>query len=187
MNITIENIYKQPCLGNFATNQKLTQMATNNLSLIPVHVSSKQTIPASASGTGTIVTLGTTITGTNTLFKTEMPEGSYLYNATNNELRKIISVISNTIALMESPITTEYAGSAPEIIIASECNAKKYIFTNANATAGEMVDNTGTLVPQFPNGIPIQICKNEDSRSGVTDLLQPTIVDAVSMYVTIVY
>ena len=162
-------------------------MASNNFSLVPLSVTSKQTIPASANGTGTIVTSRITVTGTNTLFKTEMPVGSYLYNATNNELRIVKSVISDTVALIESALTTNYAGSAPAIIIASKCNAKKYIFTNANATAGTMADNSGTLIPQFPNGVTREIAKNEDSRSGVTDLLQPVIVDAVSMYVTIVY
>jgi hypothetical protein len=150
-------------------------MATNNLNLIPSVVSGQVSIPQSANGTGTIVTNKLGVTGTGTLFLTEMPAGSWIYQPTGNELRKVIEVQSNTYAILESAFTTEIAAAAPAIIDNKKAKAKGYVFTALTAV-GTMVDNTGTMVAVLPIGVPVPISKLGNDRTSRADLLSPTII-----------
>lgn len=63
-------------------------------------------IPFAITKTGTVSSTGTVVTGTGTLFTTELVQGDYLYNAATNEVRKISGIQSNTILRIESAFTS---------------------------------------------------------------------------------
>lgn len=150
-------------------------MASNNFTNQPIVVSAKQTIPASVGCTGTFITQGTGIVGTGTLFFTELPINSYVYDASSNEIRRVTRVDSNTTAWLTKAFTADLSSAQHQIISASKCTAKQYVFTAVTAV-GQQVDNTGTLVDSFPVGVPIYISKLGNSRTSFRDLLKPVII-----------
>lgn len=150
-------------------------MATNTFDILPISVSSTQTIPASANGTGTVTTNGIAVVGVGTLFKSEMPVGSWLYKTSTNELRKVIQVESNVLAYLEEPFAAVMASIAPAIIISTKVSVKQYTLT-ALVANGQMVDNTGTGVTNLIVGQPKTFSKTGNDRSGTEDLLKPIIV-----------
>lgn len=160
-------------------------MTSNDLAIQPIVVTSKVTIPLSETATGTFDTQGTGVIGDGTKFKTEMPMGSYIYDSSNNELRKVIRVDSDELAWIDKAFSGDLS-SAQDIIPSKKCKAKAYIFTCKDVN-GRMVDNSGTMLNQFIQNIPVTISKLGNDRSSGRDLLPPTIVDSVEMYVQIIY
>lgn len=163
-------------------------MASNELSIEPILVTSKQTIPASVTITGTLDTFGKGVKGTSTKFLTEMPVGSWIYDDSANELRMVNEVLSDTQAYITDAFTSNLSGVS-DVIPAKKCNAKAYIFTEAETTGsiGQMVDSTGTLTRAFLYGVSITVSKLGNERTNGADLLKPTIVTSNKLLVQIVY
>ena len=147
--------------------------------LIYVVISDKRTIPFNTAGTGTIATYGIAIVGTGTLFKTEMPAGSYLADLTNNEVFRVVRVDSDTLAFLEKAFTSDIVGgSTPQIVENFKCKVKEVQLKTTGACFIEGVAFTGEKT----------ISKLGNDRSARPDLIEPFVVDATgqTMGVTIV-
>lgn len=140
-------------------------------------ITDKRSLPFNSSGTGTITTNEYAIVGTGTLFKTEMPGGSYLVDLTNDEVRKVVRVDSDTIAFLEKPFTSEFSSDTPEIVAAWQCKAKEISIETEDACEVNGAAFTGIL----------NLVK-ADIGSQRPNIIAPIIVDATggSMNVLIV-
>lgn len=142
-------------------------------------ITDKRSIPFNSAGTGTIATHGIAIVGTGTLFTTEMRVGSFLVDLTNNEVRKVYRVDSDTLAFLEVEFTADIvAGATPQIVKAHQCKVKEVELVTAGACFIAGVDFTGSK--------KIDMLGND--RSARPDLIAPFVVDATgqTMAVTIV-
>lgn len=70
------------------------------------------TLPFAITKTGTVSSVGTVVTGTGTLFTTELVQSDYLYNAATNEVRKITGIQSNTILRIDTAFTSPLSAVA---------------------------------------------------------------------------
>lgn len=70
----------------------------------------KGTLPAFRTLTGTYSSSGVVVTGTSSLFTTEVVEGDWLFNATTNELRKVQGVTIDTILILEAAFSSDASG-----------------------------------------------------------------------------
>ncbi len=147
-------------------------------------VTGKQTVPANANGTGTIVTVGTAVEGTGTLFTTEMPVGSWLVDMTQYEIRKVIRVDSDTRAYVSNAFTSDISTVAPAIIPAAKAHPTAIaVSVPAGLTAGK-IDNVA-----FAPGSAISFSKDSRDHSAARDIIDPIIVDGTSttMQILILY
>lgn len=133
-------------------------------------ITDKRSLPFNETGTGTVVTSGVSIVGTGTLFKTEMPAGSYLVDLTNDEVRRVERVDSDTEAYLEKPFTSNLASAAPEIIAAWKAKVKEISISTGDTCELNGESFTGTLT----------ISRYGNDRSSRRDLVEPVIVDATS-------
>ena len=131
-------------------------------------INDKRSIPFNSSGTGTLSTAETVVTGIGTLFTTEMPVGSYLVDLTNDEVRRVIRVDSNTKAFLEKSFTNEFSAATPEIIGAWQAKAKEISIETSGSC--ELNGEAFTGILTFPKG--------GSGRSARPDLVSPIIVDA---------
>lgn len=136
-------------------------------------VTGKQTVPANANGTGTIETVGKAVKGTGTLFTTEMPVGSWLVDESQDEIRIVTSVTSDTLAYVSNPFTTDIpALTTPSIIAAKDAKAVSIaVAIPAGLAAGE-IDGVA-----FAGGSSIAFSKDSRDHSASRDLVDPLIVD----------
>lgn len=160
-------------------------MATNYKNTKYFIVTGKQTVPANANGTGTIETVGKAVKGTGTAFTTEMPVGSWLVDESQDEIRKVISVTSDTLAYLDAPFTSDIAAlTTPSIIEAKDTKAVSIaVAIPAGLAAGE-IDGVA-----FAAGSSISFSKDSRDHSASRDLVDPLIVDGTgtTMQVLIQY
>lgn len=94
--------------------------------VIQITASNVQTFPGIVELTGTVASSGTTVTGTGTLFLSELLDDSgfilypYIWNSTSNEIRKIIGVYSDTSFVIENAFGTDLAGELVNVIPVSD-------------------------------------------------------------------
>lgn len=133
-------------------------------------ITSKQTLPASADGTGTISTLGTAVIGIGTSFKTEMPLGSWLVDLSANEIRIVKDVTSDTLARLENAFTSDISASTtPNIIHRKDLGV---VAISVKAIGGDVKIDGYTL----QEGESLTFDKDRD-RSSHRDLVDPIIAD----------
>jgi len=70
----------------------------------------KGTLPTSRLLTGTFNSIDTVVTGTGSLFTTEMVEGDWLYSTTTNELRQIEGIQDDTILILGEGFSSNVTG-----------------------------------------------------------------------------
>ena len=149
-------------------------MATNFKNTFYDSISGAQTIPASANATGTISTDGAAVTGTGTLFKTEMPKGSWLTSIGADEIRQVLTVESDTLVYLSDAFTADLAAGTPNVIHTSKLNISAIsISVPAAAAAACTVDGV-----TFPKGAALTFSKDGRSTSSVRDFIDPIVVDA---------
>jgi hypothetical protein len=138
-------------------------------------ITDKRTIPYNAAGTGTIETAGNWVIGTGTLFTTEMPRGSWLVDESQNEIRYVESVESDTKAYISQPFSIDItAGATPSIIHAKDTNVVSIALScPSGASADPTVDGV-----TFPKGNTVSFSKDSREKSGKRDLVDPIILDA---------
>lgn len=68
------------------------------------------TLPKARLLTGTYSSVGVVVTGTSSLFTTEIVEGDWLYNATTNELKRIQGITTDTILILEAAFSANASG-----------------------------------------------------------------------------
>jgi hypothetical protein len=68
--------------------------------------------------TGTFSSVGTIVTGTGTLFETEIAGiTGWLYSTTDNELRKFTQINGNTNLVLESAFTSNQTGEPVKVVL----------------------------------------------------------------------
>ena len=157
-------------------------MATNYKNSIYKNISGLQTVPESADGTGTITTQGTVVVGVGTRFLSEMPKGSWLCSLSATEIRKVVSVQSDTVANIEEAFTAELVAVAPNIIHEDDTGIVTISVCIPSGEADGLVDGE-----VFPGGVSLTISKDGRMTSSTRDVIDPLIVDGsgTTMLITI--
>jgi hypothetical protein len=135
-------------------------------------ITDKRSIPYNSTGTGTIETIGNNLRGAGTLFKTELKVGSWIVSLTQDEVRKVISIESDTAATLQAGFTVDIAAASALVY----CPPSRYVEISVvippGLAAGE-IDGKA-----LPAGVPVGWGKGSRERSATRDLVDPIIVDA---------
>jgi hypothetical protein len=134
-------------------------------------VTGNQTLPISATGTGTVTTDGKSVIGVGTKFITEMPAGSWLVDLANTEIRRITSVESDTVAYFTNPFTVGLSADAISVIHERLTNV---VAISVKAVGGAILIDGSSL----PDGEAMTFSKDSRDDSGQNDFVDPIIVDA---------
>ncbi len=143
-------------------------------------VGTKETIPVSGAGTGTIETKGTGVVGTNTLFRSEMQAGSWLVDLTQDEYRKVISVESDTFARLSNPFTVDISALTTPDIIAKTTLSIRELSVIAVVTDG-VLDGTTLQAGQGTS-----LIKTGDSKGDDSSHVDPFIADATGTIINVI-
>jgi len=147
-------------------------MATNFKNTEYSLVTGNQTLPKSATASGTIETIGVAVKGTGTKFKTEMPQGSWIVDLSQSEIRRVVRVQDDTLAWFSHPFTADIAAStALEVIHERDTNVAAL---SAKAVGGAIFIDGISL----PEGESITFSKDSRDESAHRDLVDPIILDA---------
>jgi len=134
----------------------------------------KATVPASSTQSGTIQTVGKAIEGAGTSFMTEMPVGSWLVDLTQNEIRKVIGVDSDILAYVSNAFTIDIpALTPPDVIQAKDAKCVSIAGQVPSGAAAGLLDGE-----TFPAGTSFSFSKDSRDHSSARDLVDPIIVDA---------
>ena len=142
----------------------------------------KTTVPAPANGTGTIETVDNKVVGTGTSFLTGMKAGSWLVKIASDEIRKVISVKSDTEATLSEAFTIDISsGATPSIISPASLN---FISISVGILSG-LTDGEidGTV---FDNGTSVVFTKAGAVKTGSRNFVDPIIIDGVGTVITVV-
>jgi len=138
----------------------------------------KTTVPAYATKTGTMVTSGKNVIGTGTLFVSEVRPGDWLVDINNfDELRKVVSITSNTHMIIDSPFAGDILAANPVRTVRSRA---KMISLSNTGGSDATVDGVA-LIPGESNSYP----KSDKNPNG-SDFIDPMIVVPGSTTVKVV-
>lgn len=146
-------------------------------------VTSKVTVPASANGTGTIVTDGKAIKGTGTKFKTlsELRRGCFIVSIGADEMREVKEVESDTFARLGEAFLVDLTSAAPLIIDSTDLNIKAIsVGIISGLTDGEIDGKV------FVNNTSYTFEKNGNNRRGDRDYIDPIIIDGTSTSIDVI-
>lgn len=134
----------------------------------------KTTVPAPANGTGTIDTDGKSVIGTGTLFLSEMRAGAWLVDTSQDEVRKVLQVESDTLAYLSNAFSSDIAAlTTPSIIASDDLNIRGLsVAILSGLTDGEI---DGVV---FDNGDSVVFGKFSDNKDGFKSFVDPIIVEA---------
>jgi len=142
----------------------------------------KDTIPASTALTGTVTTSGIYVKGSSTLFKTQLQKGSWIYDAAQNEVRKVVSVNgdSDIDAQITHAFSADLSAVALVVVKRTDLNIRELSFY-ADATDAKIEAIT------LKAGVSVNYGKTGDSKDNFKNFIDPVIVDATgtTVYVTI--
>lgn len=128
----------------------------------------KTTVPAYLTKTGTIVTSGKNVVGTGTLFVSEVRPGDWIADINNfDELRKVKSITDNTHLTIDSPFAGDILAANPLRTIKSRA---KLVSLSNTGGSDATVDGT-PLIP----GETVSFPKSNKNPNG-SDFIDPFIV-----------
>lgn len=162
----------------------MSTLAVNYKNTIYYLVTTKQTVPANANGSGTVVTTGIAVQGTGTLFKTEMPVGSWLVDMTQYEIRRVIRVDSDTLAYLDVAFSSNVSSVAPAIIPADKAKPVTISVSIPSGLGNGEVDHVVLTA-----GTGLTFSKDSRDHSAARDIVDPIIVNGTgtSMQILIQY
>ena len=73
-------------------------------------VSTDDLVPASTTWTGTISSTGKIVTGSSTLFTTEIQRGAWVWSVAGHEVRKVVDIVSDTELILDSAFSSDLSG-----------------------------------------------------------------------------
>ncbi len=141
----------------------------------------KRTLPFNETGTGTLSTNKLGVIGVNTLFMTELSNGAWLVDITNNEVRRVIRIDSDTYAILDEPFTNDLpALSIVDYIPGWKKNARNLSYVIPVYKQDMTTQNPWGEVDgeDFPPGLPMSFSKENRDRSSSMDLVNPVFLDA---------
>jgi len=157
----------------------------NILNIDIEQVSGDLVVPFTINGTGAVYSNGVFVTGTGTLFSTELQVGGYIINTDTTEFRKVTSVTSDTTCVIEAPFTSGLSNNDC-IYIPAKKAAPTAIKILPNSGSNGIYNRSGSSVP-VANGQWIVITKDGRSRSSEHDIIRPLYLDASDMTVIVEY
>lgn len=133
--------------------------------------------PLSSVGSGTVSSDGKALIGVGTAFTTEIPKGSWVIDFSNNELRQVDRVESDTLAYLTEAFSTDLSVSSQlDKIHTMDCDAVSISVQVLSSAAANITIDGET----FPKGASITFSKDSRDRSGKRDLVDPILIDATS-------
>jgi len=144
-------------------------MATNTGNSDLFLVTTKRTVPASTSPSGTLSSNNTELYGAGTSFLSVIRPGDWIVDLTNNEKRAVVSVQSDTLAQIESAFTTPLSGTT--FIAVAGSRLVEIAFLNAG---GGIAQINGVNIPANAYG---SWGKNSRSQTEGGRYIDPIIVD----------
>jgi len=135
----------------------------------------KQTVPASASVTGTIETIAKKVIGTGTLFTTQFQPFDWLYVAAKSEFRQVVNIVSDTEMTLDAAFTTDVAATGTPLIV-KRFQATKIEVLNVGAGTAT-IDGQNVITTQ--KAVTFEKQPWGSSRS-LTDFVDPILVDATA-------
>lgn len=142
----------------------------------------KTTIPESITGTGTIQTIGTRVIGTGTAFKSEIQKGSWIVDLTQDEIREVDSVESDTVAYIRQAFSSDLAALTALDKISSVDTMVVAISAQVPSSAATDAEIDGEV---FPKGTSITFSKGDRDGNKSKDFIDPIILDATGTTVQI--
>lgn len=140
-----------------------------------------QTIPLSIAETGTITTVGQSVTGVGTAFTTQFVEGDWLFVAAQSEIRQITRIISDTLMVIGLGFTVDISvGITP--VKTPKSPFKVISVTNSGAAAGTLTTQDG-IVSCAP-GYGATWDKGARHQTGTYDYVDPVVVNATGTQFT---
>lgn len=134
----------------------------------------KDTVPASASVTGTIETVGTKVIGTGTLFTTEFQIYDCLYVAAKSEYRIVMNIVSDTEMTLDAAFTSDVAGGGTPKLInrfkATKIEVENVGLGTATIDGQNLASGTKACFEKQPYG----------ASRAITDFISPIVLDASS-------
>jgi len=138
-------------------------------------LAAKSTVPASSTKTGTVSTAGKNVTGTGTLFRSELKPGDWIVDLSQDEVRKVDEIRDNTFLVLDSAFTADLVGAA---LVVVRSRVKQVSIGNTGGTNGE-IDGVA-IIP----GQTVNFQKNGKNPDG-KDFIDPVIVDPASTTIII--
>jgi hypothetical protein len=135
-------------------------------------LSTLDSVPAKTTGSGTISSSGTVVTGTGTDFYLVGMNG-WLVNIANTEVRKVVDINSATECIIDSPFTSDLSGADFE-----------YIDKNDGKVQYVEIENVGGVDTQI-DGVPFRANKIfTDGQINIvgnpTKFVRPVIIDGAT-------
>lgn len=147
------------------------------------YITDKRTVPFNETATGTASTNGKRVDGVATAFKTELQAGSWIVDLTNDEIRQVDNVVSDTVAYLTEAFTTDLVLGAFEIIKNSNC-AVVSISVQVPSGAATDAEVDGET---FPKGTSLTFSKDSRDSNKSKDFIDPIIVDATGTSVQVLF
>jgi hypothetical protein len=145
-------------------------MATNTN---PYTQTTKETVPVSTAGTGTITTSGTVktqIQGSGTVFTTQLQLGGWIYIAAQSQVRRIVDIASDTSLTIDQAFTVDLAASAFRFILRTD-NVRELAIS---VTGGPALINGASI----PVGITYNPSKANLLLNNKFGFVDPVVLDA---------
>jgi len=136
----------------------------------------KDTIPLSSAQTGTVDSEGIIVRGTATLFMTELKVGDYIFDAAQNEIRKVKAITDNTSLVLWNAFSVNMAAVALVTTPASRITSLSIGVPPGSALAASIYNNAGTATT-LRIGTAKSWSKTSENK-GVNTYVDPKIVDA---------
>lgn len=135
----------------------------------------KTTIPESITGTGTIETIGTRVIGTGTAFRSEIRKGSWIVDLTQDEIREVDSVESDTVAYIKQA----FSADLPALTLLDKISATETSVVAISAQVPSSAAADATMDGEIlPKGTSITFSKDSRDGNKSKDFIDPVIIDA---------
>lgn len=156
-------------------------MATNYTNTGIISITTDTTFPAPVSGTGTITAAAGSrdVSGSSTLFTTELNAGDFVIDLTNHEMRKITAIGSATALNIDHGFTNVQTAVSLKSIPSS-----RVVKIDAYTTSGGKI-NTVTIPPA--QVWPVGDKSSRENQHSPIDFCDPIFVDGTGGTVTISY
>ena len=136
-------------------------------------------VPAPTDKSGTVTSSGTILTGTSTLFTTELNIGAWVWNVSEREVRKVVSINSDTELELSSPFTSELSDIELKVVTAEDA---KVMYLTISNTGGSDTTINGEL---FKDGATEEFGNMENVSGDNSKFVRPIHVNGSTSSCTV--
>lgn len=136
-------------------------------------------VPAPTTLTGTVTSAGKTLTGSGTLFTTELSSGAWVWNAAQHQVRRVLTVNSDTELILDSSFSAELSAAALNVVTAEDAKAMHIKITNTGGLA-TTINNVA-----FASGASEEFGNKSNLSGDGTKFVRPLHVDGATSNCTV--